>query len=259
MKVYTHSYVDLDAAFSAALVRLNNCDKKCDIKFIPADHDGVGLDDGDSIIVDVYAGGKGLKGDKSAFSSYLSMHCNNVYQEAFSNLANFIDAQDSTGDWTTGYEIYGDGIDSIPTLQYLFNSLRSSFDDDEALVNFAHNVLIGDLANYKKLKKALLEADESEWVYNNIAITKGKEVQTTGILFSRGADFVIYENGNNLGVLRSKYLTKINLGDKLKKELPSWFHHESGFLSSWGTRKAVKSAPPSISSEQLAGLVHTLF
>jgi|SaaInl7_150m_RNA_FD_contig_21_2022702_length_959_multi_11_in_0_out_0_2 hypothetical protein len=258
MKIYTHSYVDLDAAFSASLVKLHNSDKKCTIEFVSADHDGVGLDT-DSIIVDLEAGGKGLKGDKSAFSSYLNMYCKNTYKEAFTNLSRFIDAQDSTGDWSTGYEIYGEGMESIPTLQYLFNSLRSSYDDDKALVNFAHNVLIGELKNYKKYRKALVEAEEAEWVYNNIAITKGVETQTTGILFSKGADFVIYEDGNNLGVLRSKYLAEVNLGNKLKSELPSWFHHESGFLSSWGTRKAIKSTPPSISSEQLAGIIHTLF
>ena len=103
MKIFTHVSVDLDAAGSVwAAKRFIPGADKAEVVFVPANWDGTGMDNGD-IAVDIYAGGKGVKGrvspdghTHSCFQTILERFALRADKLALCNLTAFIDACDST-------------------------------------------------------------------------------------------------------------------------------------------------------------------
>jgi len=81
------------------------------------------------------------------------------------------------------------------------------------------------------------------------------------VLFSRGADFVVYVDGNNLGVVRRTDCSISTATDRLlglireAGEEGEWFVHPAGFLVARGTRKAPARTPSRLTAKQIADAV----
>jgi hypothetical protein len=225
-----------------------------DVQFVPADYDGSTMQEGD-LALDIYAGGKGIKGDKSAFSSVLRI-VDKKYAPAFKDVATFIDVYDSTGDWKFAYGI--PNSERIPTMLDTFRWMKRTIEHDGVILYNWCDIIKGVWLSYNDFNKAKKLANKARWVGRKVALIEGRApMQTYSILFNIGAEFVIYEDGNNLGVIRSNK-SKINLGESLVKWFPDWFHHPDGFLSCWGSAKAPKDKPSGVSIDFVSEIVSTL-
>lgn len=247
--IYTHQNLDIDAASSVWLFKLYH-QRDDEVIFVPADYvPNTAVEYAPDIYIDIPAGGLGWKGEKSAFSEILE-RTNDEFQEAFKDLKVLIDIKDSTGE-----TIRIPGMSS-GTIVDTFIHIKDYYGkDDNALLLAWKPVIIGMLSSYRRYQKALRAADRAKMI-ENIPIIKNAPSQTASILHSRGAEFVVYEDGFNVGVIRSNS-SKKNLGELLRDRLPTWFHHKSGFLSCWGCNKAPKYSPADISAEELAEIVST--
>jgi len=255
MSIYTHLSLDLDAASSVSLYLLCNPNLSVtDVVFVPADFDGKTMKYED-VAIDIYAGDKGIKGDKSAFSSILNI-VDKRYKNAFLSMSKFIDAHDSTGDWKSAYNVPKD--EKIPTILDTFRWYKRSIKEDKLILNHWASVINGVWLSYNDYNRAKKLALRAQWDGPYVAIIKGSApLQTCSILFDMGADFVVYESGNNIGVIRSNN-NKEHLGNHLVKWFPDWFHHPDGFLSCWGSNKAPKEQPYDTTAEYVAELVTPL-
>lgn len=244
--------LDLDAASAVSLYMLQKNITIDNVVFVSADFDGKGMAEED-IAIDIFVEGKGIKGNPSAFSSILHI-IDKKYKKPFAELSKFIDAHDYTGNWKTAYVV--DDNENIPTILETFRWLRRT-NDDEALLTIWFLVIKGIWLSYLDFIKAQKYADNAKWE-KSVAIIEGKcPLQTSSILFKNGASFVVYNDGNNIGVMRSPD-NEINLGEHLKKWFPDWFHHPNGILSCWGSVKSPKEFPYGISATYVAEIVSTL-
>jgi len=252
-KIYTHLSLDLDAASAVSLYLLDNHMLSCeDVVFVPADFDGKDMATED-VAIDIYAGGKGIKGTKSAFSTVLNNEVENKYKSAFTNVSYFIDIVDTTHGLSSR-ELPNDGV---PTMLDTFRWLKKSCNSDKYLLQQWSHVISGIWHSHKDYLKAVSAAKTAVWE-GNVAIIKGiVPLQTSTLLFNSGAELVVYESGFNMGVMRSPKCN-VHIGRKLKDFLPEWFHHPDGFLSCWGTNKAPKDIPSDYSVDFVADLASAL-
>lgn len=259
MKIYTHRNLDIDAASAVSLFLLIGNHRISSVKFVEADFDGNEMLSED-IAIDIFAGGRGIKGAESAFSEILDLYGDRSYIDCFNNLSRFIDAHDLSGRWTNGFNILGEDIIKIPTILTCFEAMKTSYNDDLTLLLSWRAVIQGIYKKYKKNIEAKKETKLATFPYPNIAIIREPAYrETVNNLFRKGTvDFVIYSSGNNLGVIRRNNLN-INLGQFLKEDLSDWFHHSTGFISCWGSEKAKKSTPANISPEELADKVAVIW
>lgn len=248
--ILTHIDVDLDAASSACLYYLLTFGKWIIdvIEFVPADYNEP-LEQAD-IAIDIECGGKGIKGEKSAFSAILEIYGSPSYKSAFKDLADLLDVYDSTG---TFPQLAGfPGMTIIDVFRYIKNNCVS----DLYIVEVWFKIISGIYTSFVLHETAKTAANKAE-IVEDIPIIKNAPSGTSNILLARGYEFVIYEDEFNLGVIRSNTSTK-DLRKALSPIFPDWFHHKSGFLSCWGGRKAPKSSPSNISAEKLAEIVSTI-
>jgi hypothetical protein len=250
--IITHQNVDLDAASSVCLwylILFDNTDLDVDsITFVPADYN-VGPSPED-IVIDIICGGKGIKGDKSAFSEILRRFGTDEHIVVFKDLADLLDIYDSTGNFPQLVGFPG------MTIVDVFKYMKAELGHDQEVVENWYKVIRGMYSSFLEHRRALAAADkaEKESLVEGIPIIRNAPNGTSSILLSRGYEFVIFADKFNLGVIRSKTSTK-DLGKNLEIIFPEWFHHKTGFLSCWGCRKAPKDSPANISAEKLAELV----
>jgi len=74
----------------------------------------------------------------------------------------------------------------------------------------------------------------------------------------KGADFVIYEDGNNMGIVISDTVARA-VAPELGRALPGWFVHASGFLVAWGTKKAQKEVPSGFKLKEIADIINGVY
>lgn len=275
MIIYTHQNVDLDAAFSAALLLCLHDLSIHSVAFLPANHNGEGLAE-TFLAVDIDLNGKGIKGGKvtSGNRTYVQAALLTILEDApheyilaLKDIATYINALDSTGDWTTGYThlfASSEELRKIPTLIDIFNAIKKIGGQadyaDTQLVGLAKLIIEGQvLVTQSKLDSAG-EAKRAKWPYPYIAIiNEAKEDKTNTELMNAGAKFVIYTNGYNIGVVRSNAVVDFNLGDHLRDWFPEWFHHEGGFISCWGSKKSVATSPSDVDPQFLADCVYAAY
>jgi hypothetical protein len=279
MKIYTHQNVDIDCASVVCLALINTgqsialpgMDTAHQIVFVPADWEKDDTFVEGDLILDLFAGDKGDFVDtvdgivvRSAFSKYLRERCSKDFLAAFSNLADFIDAEDTTGDWRTGY--YGmDAVEeskTIPTVHDAFLSIKAFCRDrtpngersDLTIIQHWFGFISGTLARYYKWKHAKKVANKCQVLEGLVGILKSSNSMVSRVLFDQGAEFVVYEHGYNIGVLRHPE-SKVNIGKVLSEQFPEWFHHPGGFLSCWGSLKAPKYTSYPADAEYVAELM----
>lgn len=288
MRLFTHFSVDLDAVFSVLAVTylgLRSTIDQVRVVFKPANWDGGGMVEGDWA-VDLEAGGLGIKGEKkedgtisSAFGVLVRRFGSDAEQKALRPWVTIIDAQDAYGhgplrilqglgassakEVEAAAQIFqATGINAV--LRALQSRYRGS-DGDYVVIERMAEVFEGVLEAALASERAAEEASHAEWTGSKVAIVRNsKEFQTTGILYGMGAEFVIYEDGNKLGVTRSRD-SKVDLhtheglrrvvesaGEIIGDGTDEFFAHPAGFLFAWGTRKSEVSRRPRVTALELA-------
>jgi len=254
MKIYTHVSLDIDAASTVALLMMHLNTNIENVEFVPADWEGP-LQEKD-IAVDISLGIKGI--NSSAFTEIHRGLPEGDLKEAFKPLSKFINSYDKTGQWTSLYPIDKKTGKEVPTMLTVFHALKETADNDKELLAFWHIIIVGIYQSYESLQIAKKQVRRVEWPYPEVAVIRGKtKPQLCSLLFSKGAKFIVYEEGNTMGVMRSPDHW-VNVGTLLKPHFPDWFHHPDGFLSCWGSRKSPKETPPNTSTERVTELVSTI-
>jgi hypothetical protein len=297
MKIYTHVNPDLDAVTSVWLYRnfilplqsivQEGPLKAPEVTFVPANWDGAGMEKGD-VALDIDAGGKGIKGKKlsdgrvmSCFTSLMENYLTKVQKMILRPLGEYVDAQDSTGDAVLTIlseadfyldHVGGDGFyrpwrrSDVPaslrvsTLTSVLGAIaRHANGDHQKTIELFSIILDGIYANGQDRLSAESEAFRAIHWKHVALIRDARYMATNGILFERGARFVIFVDGHNLGVLRKDTET-VHLGKVVEPiirklapgELHEWFFHSAGFLAARGTRKAPSQMPSMVDPERLA-------
>lgn len=287
-KLYLPMNPNIDAATSSWLASVTfEIASDDDIVMVPATWDGSIMGDGDiSIGLNVPKAAKGLRiryGSetgkmKSCFSSLLeeirfvidsgkSISINSVDIESFSHLARYIDgALTSKGVWPK--KIFGISFNPhMVDIGYIYESLRSSSnqtgEENKDLLDQWFEIMDSYLMKHRASSIARNEVDSisiEEHGGVKIACAIGSEaVQPQTIcrfLFYRGADVVVYKDGDRIGAIRSRRSLRPDLS--LLKDIideDGWHFYESGSMAARGTRSRPVESPSKYSVEKLKDLV----
>lgn len=276
MRIFTHMGIDLDAACSVWAARefIPGANGAA-VEFRSADWDGAGMDE-DDLALDIRAGGRGLKYGKdesggltSCFRQVMKTYASSEDRKNLRSLIYFVDTQD----------VHGSAIDHMAprldrrtksvirqvTLGYVLRALQTTYpNDDSTVLKMMSDILSGMLVMARDREAMLATAKTAELISSRVALLRNSSKGASRLVFSLNQTVmaVIYEDGNNLGVIyRSGPGAK--LGDlpltmKLiadAGEADEWFCHPQGFLLCRGSRKAPVSSPSRISPRALADAV----
>ena len=273
MKIFTHVSVDLDAAGSVwAARKFIPGAEKAEVVFVSANWDGAEMQKGD-YAVDVYAGGKGIKGTKEAsgkthscFRLILERYALREDQLALRNLTAFIDAGDSTGNAikalipnTTAAEqklLYSVSLGAV------FSAVRQISPGNDAVAVEWLSRIFDHFLQAGLNQPISLEEAQCIPMRNAVAVAYNKRGAVQNALFEEhGARAIVYVDGNNLGILRHHDETirmdhsAIRAVVEAAGETAEWFAHPAGFLFCRGARKAPAKTPSKVKPEDLAEAV----
>jgi hypothetical protein len=275
------------------------------INFVPAYWDG-SSDDArgipslrdEDLALDIDAGGSGLKGFKSVdgkvyscFAYLQSMgdldggRWSKDHMDAMRPISRFVDVQDSTGNAV--FELaqqsialtdgWGDSQMATKSKQFIalqaasltsvIHALATSTKTDLGLVKAVLPIFDGLLENGLSRLRAEREADNAEIIGDVAVVRNSKEFATNGILFERGIRYVVFVDGNNMGITRGRgetipctnALTKVIIddsGEGWQSDGGEWFAHSAGFLLARGTRKAPMDSPSKVDPVELAEVMN---
>lgn len=277
MRIYTHVYVDLDAAFTTALYRDFVAPGQVDeIVFVPANWSGPVPPD--AVALDLNVGIKGRQGEDgrvySAFATVLEM-CRPEIRQLFADVAVYVDAQDSGGQ-PLGALLRNAGV-YLPaatasalfsvhsvSLQGVLVALRAAGKTDLDLVEFASTYLRGLHAILSARLTAREEAARCATLHDGgrVAVVRNSANRTLNShLFESGVEVIVYVDGHNMGLIR-KDGCPVRMDHPLiaavvetAGELDEWYAHPAGFLFCRGSRKAPAETPSRVSPDDLAGAV----
>ena len=245
-EVFTHEYVDADAAFSSALLRLIKPD--IILSFVPAD---TYVDDTDIIGLDMLNGSNSVKGlgQGSTFGLLVKVLAkrDKIWNKAFKQWAKQLNLTDS-GKYCR---------DSLLFPQ-LINAWRCAGLTDYEMVDQAYTILSGYLEHTQRdYLKA--RAATNHPIEDGISVILEDQEIAGWVLFKRGAKVIIHY-GESSGIcvrLSPKECKKGRSLVELEGLLPEhWFIHPDGFIAAHGTKKAPKSASSGgISLSELIDLI----
>lgn len=282
MKICTHVSVDMDAAGSAWAARkfIPGADK-AELVFVPANWDGAEMEKGD-YAVDIYAGGKGIKGAKdsngrthSCFRTIVERYALREDRQALRHLVAFIDAGDSTGNAfkamfpnTTTEE---QNRLHATSLGIVFAAIKCQYGtNDNLVVERWSEILDGILQMGRDEQKAIAQAREIP-VVGGVAIVCNTPSTIRRILFQEfGARMVVFVNKNTVGINRAENektrtdhpairavveAAGEHVSERDGGEPGKWFAHPYGFLFCWGSHKAPAKTASKVKPEDLANAV----
>jgi len=268
-RIFTHVHVDVDAALSAAAVRIFVSGyAEAEVVHVPAFWDGTSGRDGNlpewqegDAAVDIPAGGRGIKGRQeadgtvhSALEALVAEHCSAEQQAALEKLVSTVDASDS------GQAAWGAGGIGLPQVLAAIREAGGREGDVKA-VAFAEDFLRGHLKMELSRLRAAAEADMAEVVTSesgnvNVAIVRGaRERGTNAELYGRGVHAIVFADGNNLGLTRPPTHSFRVDTDAVKEVIgdeEGWFYHPAGFLAARGSFKAPATSPSAVDPRALA-------
>ncbi|NCT00067.1 hypothetical protein GW765_03770 [Candidatus Parcubacteria bacterium] len=267
--IYTHANGDLDSFSSVWIMkRRHSLYENAKVVFVSADWDGEGMKEGDKAL-DIYAGGKGIKGRvdsennvHSCFAVLVESYCSPEEQKALSSLVRFVDIQDSGHSavfkLAQGLDHGAKEILAGTSISAILKGFKSLYpDNDKKVMKMMFKVLDGLFA--MKMVDPPLSIEEglkSTHIFSsgNVAIIEGDSRKKTlrKHLFSKGVKVVIYNTGKSIALFRNPGFPSINLDSKevrqvlvkageeisLTGEKGKWFLHKNGFMLAWGTKKA---------------------
>ena len=104
-----------------------------------------------------------------------------------------------------------------------------------------------------------------------VAVVENKPHAVNQYLFEHeGVDFIIFKDGNNLGITRNAMVNKPDLNrlkpaleERLREkgkpeEFKEWFFHPAGFIVARGTRKHPAETPSVLTPQDLLELLSTI-
>ena len=156
------------------------------------------------------------------------------------------------------------------------NALRTGGKTDDEIIAYVFPILDDYGAMLQKLVEAEKLVEDIE-IYEvgekklKVAIVENKPHTVNQILFEhKNVDFIIFKDGNNLGVTRNALIDQPDLNKlrpHLKKmleekgkpeEFEEWFFHPAGFLVARGTRKHPAKTPSVLNPYDLLTLLAKL-
>ena len=145
-------------------------------------------------------------------------------------------------------------------LPLIFNSFKKSSKNDYELLEIWEKFFNGLYTLKTKSKEEyLIEANRAEWPEKYISVIKNSSQNAPiKILMSRGAQFVIYTDNNNIGIIINDSVPRV-VAVELGRMLPDWFVHPSGFLVAWGTKKAIKPCKPKETVKDLINYIKDIY
>lgn len=273
----THRHVDLDAVFSLAAARnFIPGARKARIVFYPANWNG-GLE-GEALILDMDAGGRGMKGTKdsdgtvhSCFQSIILKYAPEEVQQALGALVKYVDLQDTSG------SVIESLIPNLPfdtkeplvatSLSMILKGLRNVLkQDDMEIFLRMEEIFLGLLHNAQSSIRAVREAEKIPILHGGrvAVVSNAKYAETISILFRKGVRVAIYINHQGIGLLRaaSEPLQldhpEIRKVVEEARELDQWFAHSAGFIYCRGTRKSPSVSSSKVDPHDLARVVARL-
>lgn len=288
-RVITHLNADLDAITATWATSRLWLKEEVELVFVSAHSDGSEFSE-DDIIIDIYAGGKGIKGQMddqdvqhSAFAYLVDKYGSEEDKTALAELVAFVDAQDSYGS-AIAYlapEINEHARDvlafsAINAVHRGFQrwtfecGLYSSQEErDQALCELMWKSLDGMYLNGLSRLKAEQEADVLPQYFASgkiVFLDNARYRATSYIVRKRGALLVVYRDGNNLGVT-----SNASLGDRLRMDHPrikalieaagesaDWHCPKDGRFCSHGTSKSPAERPSRVNVQELIAILEEL-
>ncbi|TAH37145.1 MAG: hypothetical protein EYC70_09195 [Planctomycetota bacterium] len=245
--LYTHLDLNVDAAASIWLWRRAHSPDPWPVKTVPSTWDGSAIGPGD-VALDMDAGGRGIRSRRNQDGSVSS--CFHVilneflpedgplaeHEELLRPLADILDAQRRDGNLTRlgfppRYGIYG--------LTGTFLALKLTCAQPEDLLDHFSRILDGFVRMAELSDEVGRLAQEIEFIGDVAVILDQNHLGLHRAVFRRGARFLIFRDGNNLGILREAR-ERAHLGRLLEGQIQEagWFFHPRGHLAARGTRKA---------------------
>ncbi len=156
-------------------------------------------------------------------------------------------------------------------------ALKTAGRSDEEVIKELHEIL----RTYEKMLWQIHSAqnDAQDNISNaeiheikgvKVAIVRSASTHINNVLFTSGVDLIIFEDGNNMGVLRNASVSKPDLTDlkpiieeklrelKAEDEINEWFFHPKGFIAARGTRKYPAKTPSRLGVHDLLDAVKEL-
>ena len=272
--LYTHVYVDLDNVF-CLWVWKRFVNSRTRHKFVPASWNGR-LRKGDYAL-DLEAGGRGIKGEKSpggqvssASAIVVSRFCGEQIQKLLAPMVEYVDAQDRSGNAAKALGVDGNARIALTAMgiNTILRALKLAYpNDDEAVVEemFKHIDLIYSMIIAEKVT-APQEAKRAEWFSKDVAILRNPTTEiTTTCVMKKGAKVVVIVDGNNLlmnrnniiKVMRNIRMDHLQIWDVVSRE-EGWWHTEDGRSISRGSKRNPASTPSRFTEYDLAKLVSVL-
>jgi hypothetical protein len=213
------------------------------------------------VALDIYAGGKGIKGriDKdgavhSCFASLVFDCKDKEAKKTLKTLSFLIDKHDAFG--SSGG---GKNISAFIGLSIALRSLQAKHKGGDNIVVSRMFEILDGLYEINKVREDFRKNIGSfvETVGKTaLLIAEGQAATSSRGLFQRGFDAVVYVDGYNVGLLvRDGYsIHQPELKELFKKfgEEGEWYFHPAGYMVSRGTRKSPVETKSNINPYDLA-------
>ena len=245
--IVTHQFVDADAAFSAALLRVIR--PRASLVFTRADSE---ISDERMLAVDLSEGTQSVKGLNvgSSFGLIL-LAIKDIDNPVYNSLKLWAKQLNKTDSG----KVCHDNV----LLAELITSWKALKLDDNQIVSRAEELIRGKLKHEKRQLEQIKLAQEIE-IADNIAVISGDIRVKSSHIFKQGALALIRQSecGQVIQISRELQKQEISLLE-LSGILPEdWFIHPSGFLACFGSVKAPKNYLDSgIELEELILIVKT--
>ncbi len=198
--------------------------------------------------------------------------------DAIRSLINFVDFYDSHNsvanhlirDFSEEVKRFFD-VNSVGTVLRAIEHVHS--DDLKMISRRMFEIFDGFLEMGRADLRAILEADRAKlFARGKVALVKDKrEKRTDQILWERGVQAIVYDDGHNIGVLRRGEGVLLKDGTIFRADHPEikkvvekakdnrrWFDHPKGFLYCHGSRKAPASSKSNVNPHELIEVISKL-
>lgn len=282
--IFTHTNVDLDAAASVwAAKKYVPGMNKASVVFVPANWDGADMLPGD-IAVDIYAGGKGVKGEvwsdgktHCAFMSIVKQYAPSENKLALRNLMEFIDAGDTASNPIRALAPEANSaaqrILFATSLGAVLVAIKTAANGlDSFVLERMAEIFDGFLKTGQVAARAYDQAAKIP-VVDGVAIVRNKGTAVRVALMDEfGARLIVFvdDQNNATGVFRKDGETMRADHPLIRKvaeaageeisgasggEEGKWFAHHDGLLFCWGSKKAPAKTKSRVRAEDLAEAV----
>jgi hypothetical protein len=237
------------------------------LRFVSANSKSEDISDNE-IALDIECGIKGEKDNNgrvhSCFAFLVKQHGDPVIIKNLRSLVKLVDTVDTYG--LGARKLLGKSLPDETLLALTSTGLHAilrgfqALNRDDSWVCQQMFVILDGLAkNWQSRTLAEREADAQE-IIGEVAITRNTQHRATnGVLMDRGAKFIVYVDGHNVGVSRRDGIripTSIVLEAVPKEERSEWFVHSAGFLTARGTRTAPATSSSKVDPRAIADLLN---